>query len=80
MSNEKFIKYLDTLNECIEIYKSLSLATEIMGELPLTEEQIEAINILLESMQSDWKNQFVELLEYGVNQLKDVKGDDDDRE
>ena len=78
MSNETFIKYLDTLNECIEIYKSLSLASEILGELPLTEEQIEAINILLELFQSDWKNQFVELLEFGVNKLKDVKGDDND--
>ena len=75
MSNERFIKYLDTLNECVELYKSLSLATEILGELPLSEEQVEAINIVLESFQSEWKKQFVELLEFGVDKLKEEKGD-----
>jgi len=75
MSNEKFINYLDTLNECVELYKSLSLATEILGELPLSEEQVEAINIVLGSLQSEWKKQFIELLEFGVDKLKEEKGD-----
>ena len=63
------------LNEMIEIFKSITTATEIMSELPLTEEQITASNIMLEKIQEDWSDNFIQLLEYGTKWLNNQKED-----
>ena len=66
----KFIEYLDALNEQIVTFKSVVTATEIMGELPLTDEQIEASNVFLNELQKEWQKQFLEFLEFGVKWIK----------
>ena len=52
------------------MFKSIVSATEIMGELPLTDEQIESSNVLLEQLQKEWSDGFINLLEFGVKWLK----------
>lgn len=69
----KFIEYLELLNEHTTLFKSLVTATEIMGELPLSEEQMEVANILLEKLQDDWTEQFNTLLEIGSKYVKAQK-------
>jgi len=66
----KFIEYLDALNEQITTFKSVVGATEIMDELPLTDEQIEASNVFLNELQTEWQKQFLEFLEFGIEWIK----------
>lgn len=69
----QFIEYLDKLNEMGHMFKGINTATEIMGELPLTEEQIEVANVLLEKIQDEWSEGFIQMLEFGVKWLKNQK-------
>ena len=41
---EQFLKYLNSLKELITLFESMNLSTEIMAEMPLTEEQVELTN------------------------------------
>lgn len=70
-----FIEYLDILGEMSSSFKSLNIATEIMGEIPLSEEQIEMSNVLLNKIQKDWQKEFLKLLEVGVEWLKNQEDD-----
>ena len=74
----KFLEYLDLLKDNINSYESMAFATEFMGELPLTEEQETAINLMLEGLQDKWIENFLELLKIGVKWLEHQKGDNDD--
>ena len=69
----KFLEYLDNLNDMIKLFNSLTLSTEIMAEMPLTEEQTEVMNIYLEKMQEEWSETFMELLKVGVKWLEKNK-------
>lgn len=73
--NEKFLEYLDNLKDMINLFESLDLSTEIMGEMPLTEEQVELTNVYLEKLQEDWSDGFLHLLKLGVKWLKKNKGE-----
>lgn len=75
---EKFIEYLDNVEEMIALFKGTVLSTEIMGDLPLTEEQILVANAYLEKIQDEWSDGFIKLLEFGVKWLKKNKGDVDE--
>lgn len=66
----KFVEYLEQLEKLITLYKGVVTSSEIMGELPLTEEQIEVANIYLEKLQKDWSEQFVEYLKFGVDWIE----------
>ena len=70
-----FIKYLDNLGEMSSLFKSLTTVTEIMGEIPLSDEQIEMSNVLLNKIQKDWQKEFLTLLEVGVEWLKNQEDD-----
>lgn len=73
--NEKFLEYLDNLKDMINLFESLNLSTEIMGEMPLTEEQVELTNVYLEKLQEEWSDGFLHLLKLGVKWLKKNKGE-----
>ena len=75
MSNESFIKYLDSINELIDLYKNLEFSSELMSELGLTEEQVDLANAFLKSLQEEWEKQFIRLLEFGINNIKKGNGD-----
>ncbi len=65
-----FIEYLDKLEEMIGLFKGVTTSSEIMGELPLTEEQILLANAYLEKIQTEWSKSFVSLLKFGVDWLE----------
>ena len=70
MSNEKFLEYLDNLHDLIKFYESMQLSSEIMGNMPLTEEQVKLTNVFLEKLQKEWEDSFLTLLELGVESIK----------
>ena len=70
-----FLEYLDNLKDMINLFESLNLSTEIMGEIPLTEEQVELTNVYLEKLQEEWSDGFLHLLKLGVKWLKKNKGE-----
>ena len=70
-----FLEYLDNLKDMINLFESLNLSTEIMGEMPLTEEQVELTNVYLEKLQEEWSDGFLQLLKLGVKWLKKNKGE-----
>lgn len=70
-----FLEYLDNLKDMINLFESLNLSTEIMGEMPLTEEQVELTNVYLEKLQEEWSDGFLHLLKLGVKWLKKNKGE-----
>lgn len=70
---EKFLEYLDGLKELITIFESMELSTEIMGEVELSEEQVEAVNAYLEVMQNAWEDSFLIMLENGIKWIKHNK-------
>lgn len=72
----KFVEYLDTLEENIVLFKGVVTASEIMGDVAISEEQIEVSNVYLEEIQKEWSKQFVKLLEIGVEWLKSQDGVD----
>ena len=43
---EQFLEYLSNLKELINLFESLQLSTEIIGELQLSEEQVEITNAI----------------------------------
>ena len=71
---EKFLEYLDNLKDLINLFERIVLSTELIKDLPLTEEQVYAINAYLSKIQGEWENTFLELLEYGVKWIKHDKG------
>ena len=71
----EFLEYLDNLKDMINLFESLNLSTEIMGEMPLTEEQVELTNVYLEKLQEEWSDGFLHLLKLGVKWLKKNKGE-----
>ena len=79
--NDKFLEYLDSLKELINLYKAMQLSTEIMEQLPLTEEQIELVNAYLNELLSHWEDSFLIMLKRGVKWIehnkKGVKKDED---
>ena len=72
----KFLEYLDLLKDNIHSFEVIADATSIISAMPLTEEQITAMNLLLEKMQDKWQENFLELLKIGVEWLENQKGDD----
>ena len=73
MSDEglnQFMDYLKKLNGLSNCFKSIVTASEIMSELPLTDEQIELANVVLEKMQYEWSKAFIKMLEMGIENLK----------
>lgn len=70
---EKFLEYLDGLKELITIFESMELSTEIMSEVGLTEEQVDAANAYLKSMQNTWEDSFLIMLEKGIKWIKHNK-------
>ncbi len=70
---EKFLEYLDNLKDMINLFESMELSTEIMEELPLSEEQVEVANAYFQGLQSNWEDTFLALLEYGVKWIKHNK-------
>ena len=70
---EKFLEYLDNLKDMINLFESMNLSTEIMSELPLSEEQVEVANAYLEDIQSKREDAFLLLLEHGVKWIKHNK-------
>lgn len=72
----KFLEYLDLLKDNIHSFEVITDATSIISAMPLTEEQITAMNLLLEKMQDKWQENFLELLKIGVEWLENQKGDD----
>lgn len=79
--NEKFLEYLDSLKELISLFETMQLSTEIMEQLPLTEEQIELVNAYLNELLSQWEDSFLIMLKQGVKWIehnkKGVKKDED---
>ena len=79
--NEKFLEYLDSLKELISLFETMQLSTEIMEQLPLTEEQIELVNAYLNELLSHWEDSFLIMLKRGVKWIehnkKGVKKDED---
>ena len=79
--NEKFLEYLDSLKELISLFETMQLSTEIMEQLPLTEEQIELVNAYLNELLSHWEDSFLIMLKQGVKWIehnkKGVKKDED---
>lgn len=70
----KFLELLDAIQDNCKLFESLVLTTEIMGELPLAEEQIELANVYLENAQKEWINNFIPLLEICIKWLKQNNG------
>ena len=70
---EKFLEYLDGLKELITIFESMEFSTEIMGEVGLSEEQVEAVNAYLEVIQNAWEDSFLIMLEKGIKWIKHNK-------
>lgn len=70
---EKFLEYLDGLKELITIFESMELSTKIMGEVELSEEQVEAVNAYLKVMQNAWEDSFLTMLEHGIKWIKHNK-------
>ena len=63
---EEFLDYLDELEEMINIFKTVSLCTDIMSELNLSEEQIDETNVLLDRIQREWSENFLKVLKFGM--------------
>ena len=74
----KWLEYLDLLKDNINSFEIIVGATELMGEMPLSEEQIEAMNAILNGVQESWQENFLELLKLGVKWIEHQKGDIDD--
>ena len=72
--NEKFLEYLDSLKELISLFETMQLSTEIMEQLPLTEEQIELVNAYLNELLSHWEDSFLIMLKQGVKWIEHNKG------
>ena len=73
MSDEgmnRFMEYLDNLEEMIDLFRGLELSTDIISELPLTEEQITLGNYHFKKLQDKWCNNFVKLLEHGIEWIE----------
>lgn len=71
--NDKFLEYLDSLKELINLYEAMQLSTEIMAQLPLTEEQIELVNAYLNEVLSHWGDSFLIMLKQGVKWIEHNK-------
>ncbi|MBQ2654052.1 MAG: hypothetical protein IJF83_10890 [Methanobrevibacter sp.] len=71
----KFVEYLDSLRESIELYKGVVTAYEIMKDTTISEEQAEVSNAYLQTIQKEWNKSFLQLLEFGVEWLKNQDGD-----
>ena len=74
---EQFLKYLNSLKELITLFESMNLSTEIMGEMPLTEEQVELTNVYLDSLLSNWEDAFLIMLQKGVKWIEHNKEKDE---
>jgi len=74
---EQFLKYLNSLKELITLFESMNLSTEIMGEMPLTEEQVELTNVYLDSLLSNWEDTFLIMLQKGVKWIEHNKEKDE---
>ena len=59
-----FIERLEKLTEMCDLFKSLTLSSEIMSEMPLTDEQVEVANCYLKDAQEHWEDSFMEILEF----------------
>ena len=59
-----FIEQLEKLTEMCDLFKSLTLSSEIMSEMPLTDEQVEVANTYLKEAQEHWEDSFIEILEF----------------
>ena len=73
---EQFLKYLNSLKELITLFESMNLSTEIMGEMPLTEEQVELTNVYLEGLLNNWEDTFLIMLQKGVKWIEHNKEKD----
>ena len=71
--SEQFIEYLDNLRDMCNLFENMTVATEIMSEIPLTEEQVAVANAYFEKFQSEWETGFLKLLEVGVTWIKKNK-------
>ena len=74
---EQFLKYLNSLKELITLFESMNLSTEIMGEMPLTEEQVELTNVYLDGLLSNWEDTFLIMLQKGVKWIENNKEEDE---
>ena len=74
---EQFLKYLNSLKELITLFESMNLSTEIMAEMPLTEEQVELTNVYLEGLLSNWEDTFLIMLQKGVKWIEHNKEKDE---
>lgn len=74
---EQFLKYLNSLKELITLFESMNLSTEIMGEMPLTEEQVELTNVYLERLLNNWEDTFLIMLQKGVKWIEHNKEKDE---
>lgn len=70
---EQFLEYLSNLKELINLFESLQLSTEIIGELQLSEEQVEITNAYLEGILSGWEDSFLIMLKHGVKWIEHNK-------
>lgn len=74
---EQFLKYLNSLKELITLFESMNLSTEIMGEMPLTEEQVELTNVYLDELLKNWEDTFLIMLQKGVKWIENNKEEDE---
>ena len=74
---DQFLKYLNSLKELITLFESMNLSTEIMGEMPLTEEQVELTNVYLDGLLSNWEDTFLIMLQKGVKWIENNKEEDE---
>ena len=74
---EQFLKYLNSLKELITLFESMNLSTEIMAEMPLTEEQVELTNAYLDGLLSNWEDTFLIMLQKGVKWIEHNKEKDE---
>lgn len=70
---EQFLEYLSNLKKLINLFESLQLSTEIIGELQLSEEQVEITNAYLEGILSEWEDSFLIMLKHGVKWIEHNK-------
>lgn len=68
-----FMEQLEKLTEMCDLFKSLTLSSEIMSEMPLTDEQVEVANSYLKEVQEHWEDSFIEMLEFLLTHLKKRK-------
>jgi len=74
----KFLELLNAIEENCALFKGFVISTEMMGELPLSEEQITLANVYLKKTQEEWSDSFIELLELCITWLQHNKKRDDD--